>query len=250
MKLPKNKSKPKSNISDYSILLYGREKIGKTTLCSQFPNSLFLMCEPGGKSLSIYQIPIHSWKDMIEAIKLLESDTRFDTIVVDTADIAFKYCEERVCEKLAISHPSEEEWGKGWGAVKDEFTRVMSRIQKLGKGVIFTSHSEEKEIRKTSGQSSDRTQPTLSKQGRRVLEPMVDLWAYYTYTPDGSRSLVVEGSANISAGSRIKGRFVGISSIDMGSSEEDAYRNLITAFNSGSVAEKIVGKKKVKIIRR
>ena len=49
IKLPTKKSKIESDLSKYSILLYGKIKIGKTSLAAQFPDALFLMTEPGGK---------------------------------------------------------------------------------------------------------------------------------------------------------------------------------------------------------
>lgn len=236
MQLPTTKSKPLANLLEYSMMLYGREKIGKTTLASMFPDALFLMCEPGGKSLEIFQVPVNTWKDLIEAIDLLAKDKRFKTVIIDTVDIAFNLCQDHVCAKLAISHPSEEDFGKGWSAVRDEFSRQMTRIQKLGKGIIFISHSVEKEIRRRSGEASHRVEPTLSKQGRGVLEPMVDVWAYYSYTPQGGRELIIRGDADVSAGCRVKGHFVGISRIAMGKSEEEAYRALMAAFNRTSEA--------------
>lgn len=245
VKLPEKKSKPVDSLLAYSMLLYGREKIGKTTLASMYEDALFLMCEPGGKSLEIYQIPINNWSEILEVLKLLkENPGKFKTIVIDTVDLAFHYCQDYVCKSLAISHPSEEDYGKGWAAVKDEFSRVMTEIQKIGRGVLFISHAEEKEIRRRSGEVSDRIQPTLSKQGRRVLEPMVDIWAYYCYTPDGKRELIIRGDADIAAGCRITNHFVGISRIPMGTSEKEAYKNLLQAFNT----TKVVGKKSSKKI--
>ena len=236
IKLPVQKSVPINNLLMYTIFLYGREKIGKTSLASQFPDTLFLMCEPGGKSLSIYGVDINSWRDMLEAIALLEKDKRFKTVVVDTVDLALHFCQDYVCKKMAITHPSDEEYGKGWKAVSDEFRNAMVRLQKLGKGVIFISHAEEKQIKRRSGESSDRIQPTLSKLGRSVLEPMADLWAYYSYKPSGGRELVIRGDSDVSAGCRIREHFVGLSSIDMGRSEADAYKRFIAGFNQREAA--------------
>lgn len=237
MILPTTKSKPAASLQEYSILIYGREKIGKTSLASLFPDALFLMCEPGGKSLEIYQQPINTWRELIEAIDLLAKDKRFKTVVIDTVDLAFHMCQDHVCLKMAISHPSDEAFGKAWNAVRDEFSRQMTRIQKMGKGVVFISHAVEKEIKRRSGESSDRVQPTLSNQGRNVLEPMVDLWAYYAYNPTGGRELIIKGDADVSAGCRIEGHFAGISRIQMGKSKQEAYRALMAAFNRTSEAQ-------------
>lgn len=250
IQLPSQKSKPMNKMSDFSILLYGYEKIGKTSLASQFPDALFLMCEPGGKSLEIYQVEIKNWIDIKDVCTLLDkSKGKYKNIVIDTVDIAFNMCQDYVCKKLAIQHPSEEDFGKAWTMIRDEFIRVMSHVQKLGLGVIFISHAEEKEIKRRGGESTDRVQPTLAKQGRKVLEPMVDLWACYTYTDKGERELIIRGDSNVAAGCRIRDHFTGISRIPMGRSEKDAYELLIKAFNNQNINTTPVPVKKLTVRR-
>ncbi|HOK47887.1 MAG TPA: AAA family ATPase, partial [Bryobacteraceae bacterium] len=67
MALPTKKTPPRANLGDYSILIYGPTKIGKTTLASQFPEALFLATEPGLNALEAYQIPITSWDGLLAA---------------------------------------------------------------------------------------------------------------------------------------------------------------------------------------
>ena len=70
IKLPTKRTEIEKDLSKYTIFLYGREKIGKTTLAAQFPDALFLMFEPGAKSLEIFRIDINTWAEFLEAIKL------------------------------------------------------------------------------------------------------------------------------------------------------------------------------------
>src|SRR3990167_9705344 len=148
LSLPNEVSEPSNDISEYSILLYGREKIGKTTFAAQFPDAFFLLFEPGGKALSIYRREVLNWKDFLGYIKLLKEDDRFKTIVIDTVDLCYKACYDHIMEERGIDHPSEEDWGMAWNLIKDEFTRAMATIQKLGRGVILISHAQEKELKK------------------------------------------------------------------------------------------------------
>jgi len=245
--LPTKKTEVERDLSKYTIFIYGREKIGKTSLAAQFPDACFLMFEPGAKSLQIYRVDINNWSEFVEAIKLLKESKQFKTIVIDTVDLAFKYCTDYVCKKLAIFHPADEDWGKAYSMVRDEFTFWLSVLSKLNRGVILLSHAETREIKKIDG-VLNQSQATLSNQGRRVVEPMVDIWGYYFYK-DKSRFLQIRGNEEISAGCRLTENFVGVDKIPMGTNAKDAYKNFMSAFENKEGGEKVPPKQKL-IIRK
>jgi hypothetical protein len=230
MKLPTRKTEIETDLSKYTIFIYGREKIGKTSLAAQFPDALFLMFEPGSKSLEIFRMEINSWVEFVETCKLLKESTQYKTIVIDTVDLAFKYCSDYMCKKLVITHPSDEEWGKAWGLIRDEFTQWMSYLGKLNRGVIFISHAAERDIKRLKGDGY-LISPTLAKQGRTVIEPMVDIWGYYGYEGK-DRFLQLRGNEEINAGCRLTQNFIGIEKISMGNTVEQAYKNFMAAFNT------------------
>lgn len=250
MQLPKEKTTPKDSLKDFPILLYGRAKVGKTTLAAQFEDPLFLMLEPGAKSLSIFQIEVLTWKKFVEAIKLLEEDrSKFQTVVMDTVDRAYELCMESVCEDLGISHPQEQPYGQGWKAVDVEFINTMTRLQQTGRGIIYTSHYVEKEVEQLDGTVKTMTAPSLAKQGMKFIDRCVDLYAYYYYEEDGTRWIRVKGNGSVVAGSRINGHFEGIAKFSAGSSPKDAYEQFVRAFNNqkdGEVAVKSKMKFKIK----
>jgi hypothetical protein len=247
LKLPTKKSSIEKDLAKYAVFIYGREKIGKTSLAAQFPDALFLMFEPGGKSLEIYRADINSWLDFIEIFKQLQATDQFQTIIIDTIDLAFKYCSDYMCKKLAINHPSDEAYGKAYGLIRDEFSRWLSALGKLDRGVVYISHAVEKDIKKLKGDGY-LISPTLSKQGREVLEPMVDIWGYYGYD-NTDRFLQVKGDEEVNAGCRLTQNFVGVNKISMGKNPQQAYANFLAAFNKnkegGEVAPRklIIGRK-------
>ncbi len=129
MILPKEKSKPKKRLEDYSILLYGQPKIGKSTFCSQFDEPLFLATEAGLNALEVYQVAIPTWEKFLEACAAIaKGDHQFKTIVIDTVDNLWKSCSEYVRKRHNIHHESDLEWGKGWELVKDEFSRALTKL--------------------------------------------------------------------------------------------------------------------------
>lgn len=234
--LPTERSVPSNKLSDFLILLFGEKKIGKTDLTAQFPDTFHLMTEPGGKAQSIYQRPINNWREFQGYVKLLEKDKRFRNVTVDTADLLYQYAFDYVAQKEGFDHPSEEAYGKGWKAIRDEFSKWVLRLIATGKGVTFISHATEREIKMRGGEKYDRLQPTMSGQARDILEGLVDLWFYYGYD-GGNRVLTIQGSDYIGAGHRLKQNFrytdgTPISEIPMGHDAEEAYRNLIAAFQN------------------
>jgi hypothetical protein len=256
--LPTERSVPSTRLQDFTILLFGEKKIGKTDLTAQFPDTIHLMTEPGGKAQSIYQVPINRWQDFIGYVKLLEKDKgkarRFITASTDTADLLYQRCTEYVCAKLGIEHPSEEAYGKGWSAVREEFTKWTIRLIASGHGVIFISHATEKEIKMRGGETYNRISPTMAGQARDILEGIVDIWAYYGY--DGSRRvLTIRGSDHIGAGHRLKDNFKTptgepITEIDMGDSAEEGYANLMAAFNNKYVPKKRKEESDAPVVRK
>ena len=257
--LPTSLSVPIEDLGGYTILIYGKKKIGKTTLASMFSNSgrkvMFLFFEPGGKALSLYQESMSSWKKFTRFVQLLSQDKTFGTVVIDTADYAYDDCLTDVCLNMGIEHPADSAYGKGWNAVKTEFTKQIRLLLKSGKGIIFISHQKEVEVEERNGKTYDKTTNTLSSQAREVIEGIVDIWANYDYE-ENERVLTILGSKEVDAGHRLKKRFrytdgKPIRKISMGKSEEEAYSNFLSAFNNklinkeGEKNEVIIKKKSV-----
>lgn len=176
--LPKNtKGIDAANI--YTMLLYGPEGIGKTTFASCAEKPLFISTEAGTKFVDVFDRPCPDWTMFQQVVAELEKEfkegkQRFKTVVVDTIDIAYDHCQFYVCEHLGIDHPADEEWGKGYQAIRQEFTRQLARLSGMMTALIFISHEKSAEIR---GKliKTQRTVPTLANSGRRVILPMVDI---------------------------------------------------------------------------
>lgn len=225
---------PSDTLQDYSILLFGEKKIGKTRLASLFPDSYFIECEPGTKGVVHRGDPCGSWALFKKMVRLLRTD-KSRTVIVDTVDMAFSMCDDYVCAKLGVDDVSEEDWGKGWRALRKEFTDTMQKLMSMNKGVILISHSTEKEIKTRSGRKYDRVQPTMAGQARDICEAIVDIWAYFHYDGD-ARVLTIRGDEHISAGHRLDTRFQwegkAVRSIYMTDNPEQGIANFKACFNN------------------
>lgn len=165
-------------------------------------------CERVSKGLAAFDFNwerggVHNWDIFRAGVALLQKDDRFLTVGIDTVDAAYEHCKAWTCNKLGIDHPGDLGYGKGWNAVKSEFTRQLYAIQKTGRGIVFTSHSREVEITSHSGASYTRIQPSMPGQAFDVLKALTDFVFYADYLKDRSghtqRVLITEGDEIIEA---------------------------------------------------
>lgn len=236
--LPTDKSVPETDIKKYLILIYGKPKIGKTTLAAQFDDPLFLMFEGGAKSLSVYKTDINKWEDLKDVISELKKTSRYKTVVLDTYARAYELCMDYVCKEMDIDHPTDAGYGKGWDYLRREFVTQIGQLTVSNRGVILLCHATEKDIEQPDGTVKTMTAPDCSKQAMALLNREVDLYAYYYYGQNGKRYIRVKATDDVVAGNRINGHFGGISKFSAGSSPEEAYTNLINAFNNKVSEEK------------
>lgn len=234
--LATSKSKIVQNFMEYIFLLYGREGIGKSTLFSQFPNAYFILTEPGAKGLEIFKSDVTGWRDVRKVIDLLLQTKQFQYVVIDTADIAYEMALDYVCEEFGIEYPGEsasgkEDYGKSWKAVKKEFMFQIHRLIRSGRGVAFTSHAVDQEIKTKGGEKYSRIGPSMGKQARTAIEALVDyaFYADYARTIEGhvTRIMITQGDDSIFAKQRKgMGKFPTIMPLQ----EEGAYEAMQQGF--------------------
>lgn len=178
MGLPTTKTSGKPPLGKQSILLYGPAKIGKSTLCSYFPDTLFLATEPGLEFLSVYEQPVHNWMDFLTACKdLAAGEHGFKTVVIDTVDMLVLYCTEYICKRERINHPSDYEYGKGWSMVTMELRTKLTKLANMGLGIVMVSHMKMEEI-KTKSKSFNKQTISVTGENRKALLAMPNFVLY------------------------------------------------------------------------
>lgn len=214
MKLPTEYSEVVTDPSKVTMILYGPPKHGKSTIVSSFRNVLFAACEEGLNHIRTKKVGIGRWEDVIELADLLINEKHdFQTICFDTGSALFSYCEDYTCRQLGIDHPSDEEWGKGWKALKNNFQKQIMRLAVPDKngharfGLVFTGHDKTVEV-KGRVVKTKRTMCDLSGTARKVLLPMVDVIGYCGFRPGDNGEFTSErvvhfhGSETVEAGDR------------------------------------------------
>lgn len=132
----------------------------------------------------------------------------YDSIVVDTASIAWQLCEEYIKQRESVDSIRDIPWGQGWNMLKTEFSECWREITLLGFGILFIAHSKEKptEMRDEDGNAISAVCPDLPNNAYTIINSIVDIIGYLQVqmNPDGTteRFLYTRSTPTIFAGSR------------------------------------------------
>lgn len=238
--LPAVRSVIAEHFEDYTTLIHGFRKIGKTSLASMFENSLIMEFEPGSKALEVFSVKITDWDDFRGYIKSLERKKahKFRNVVIDTGDACYNRCFEYGCYHKNVKHPNDaKDYGATWKFIRQEFEEAHTRIMNMGLGLVVLAHSQEKEFEDRNGDKTEKIVPILSKAADEYYAGVLDSIFYYGYR-GGQRFLQVRGNESVIAGTRCASnnfrtpKGIPIARIPMGNSKEQSYRNLVGAFNN------------------
>ena len=196
----------------YSVFFYGEPKSGKTTTATKFPNHLLLAFEKGYSAIpGAMAQPINSWSEFKRALRQLkdpEVQKKFETIIIDTADIAYDYCEKYICANNNVDAIGDIGYGKGYSMVSKEFDDALRSIVQMNYGLVLISHSTDKTFTDESGKEFNQIVPTLGTRPRNIVSRMCDIIGYSRAVQNAegvtSTKLFMRGTPRYVAGSRFK----------------------------------------------
>ncbi len=203
----------------YSVFFYGEPKSGKTTTAVKFPKHLLLAFEKGYNAIpGAMAQPINSWSEFKKVLRQLkdpEVHKQFETIIIDTADVAYDYCVKYVCDNapradggFGVDSVSDIPYGKGYGMVSKEFDDNLRSIVQMDYGLVMISHSIDKTFTDEQGKEFNRIVPTLDRRAKNIVSRMVDIYGYArgVTESDGTNvtKLFLRGTPRFEAGSRFK----------------------------------------------
>lgn len=167
-----------------SIMVVGKSKSGKSTLCSEAPRPVFLMTENGVEALTgMVPISITSWTDFKQYVNQLctpQGRENFDTVVIDTYTnlilLLDKYIGGKLStEKQSLDFGSDAEYGKGTKAMRNELGIQLQKLANQGYILLNIVHAEDK-VDFDTGKSYIGTSLSNSLYG--VAEKFVDQIIY------------------------------------------------------------------------
>lgn len=161
------------------VVITGTEGIGKSTLASHAPDTLFIDTEGGTDQIDTRRISdIKSWDELKTVIdEVIATPSCCRTLVLDTADWAEGMCIRHICTKFKVSGIETLGYGKGYTYLYEEFGTLLEKLNKLiplGISVIIIAHAKmrKQELPEEQG-AFDRWELKLSRQ----VAPLVKEWA-------------------------------------------------------------------------
>ena len=200
------------DLRGYSVFLYGGWKTGKTTIAAKFPKALLLAFEKGYAAIpGVMALPINSWSDFKRVLRQLkepQAQEMYETIIIDTADIAYDLCTKYICANNNADSVSDIPYGKGYGMIEKEFDEALRSIVQLNFGLVIISHDTDKVFTDESKQQYNKIVPTLDKRANNICARLCDIIGYSRSVEDESGALVTKlfmrGTPRYEAGSRFK----------------------------------------------
>lgn len=200
------------DLRGYSVLFYGDPKSGKTSTAVKFPKHLLLAFEKGYAAIpGAMAKPINTWGEFLSTLRELKTDQAkeaFNTIIVDTADIAYDLCERYICAQNDVDAIGDIPYGKGYGLVAQEFDEKLRSIVQMDYGLVMISHSQDKTFKDESGQETQRITPTLPNKAQTIVSRMCDIIGYSRAVLNEKEELetrlFMRGTPRFVAGSRFK----------------------------------------------
>jgi hypothetical protein len=265
VRLPSVPNKPPDKLTDYSFLIYGEKGVGKSSLAAQFPDvEAHFMFEMGRRNLRIKQIPDHrrkedplTWTRFQQYVSLLLSEKAPGRVVIDTLDLCAKSCQDHWAQKLGVpSLNGLKDFGRSWDLMKGDWQNTFSQLIWKGWRLTFLSHARNrpKNVKALNREETrhlpdseaelwmpNETQPTATGWATDWSKIPTDFAGYFGYLGH-ERVLFLRGFETFYTACNTDEHFLQKSRcerageplhiIPMGSSPQEAYRNLQASWNN------------------
>lgn len=207
------------DLRGYSVFFYGEPKSGKTTIATKFPRHLLLAFEKGYNAIpGAMAQPVNTWAEFRKVLRQLKDEAvkqQFETIIIDTADIAYDLCEKYICSNakrsdggFGVDSIADIPFGKGYTMVAKEYDECLRSIIQMDYGLVLISHSVDKTFKDEQGKEYNQIVPTLGNKPRAIVSRMCDIIGYSRSVQDEdgttSTKLFMRGTPRYVAGSRFK----------------------------------------------
>lgn len=166
------------------VLIYGTEGVGKSTFGAHAPLPVFLPVERGSDHLDVARFPTPtSWRDALECLDELRSQSEYSTIVIDTLDALEPLCWDHVCATRpdkAGKRPSSIEaygYGAGYALAAEEWRALLAKLDTLhirGMHVVLVAHATIKRFENPLGENFDRWELKLHKLASALMREWSD----------------------------------------------------------------------------
>lgn len=127
------------------MVIMAEPGVGKSTFALGAPKPFFVTTDGNYEWLEDFgakeedHIRVNNWS---EFKKIATMDlSKYDTIVFDLIEDAFKMCEAAFCKAEGIRYVGEKDYGQGYSITREDFFLEVCKLINLDKHIIFITHS-------------------------------------------------------------------------------------------------------------
>lgn len=154
------------------ILIHSnKRKLGKTLVGTQLNKPHYLRFEQGINAISgVPYSALTGWKDFKQVNKQLtapetleKAQEQIETVIIDTADVAIKWCQFYVCAQGKVTRLNDGNNGYGlWSEYENEWFKELNKLINAGYCLYIIAHSEfDKDLGKFVPKGDKRTMDLL-----------------------------------------------------------------------------------------
>lgn len=171
-----------------SILLYGVDGVGKTSLAAEFPSPIYLATE-GERPPSDVEMAtpgtVESLDDVFNVFRdLLETEHDFKTVIVDSLDGLEPLVWRATCARLGINSIEEPGYGRGYIETDTEWSDYLGGVAALTRAGLYVVQLAHPEVIRFDSPITDpysRYQPKLHKRANALVREKADVVAFMNY---------------------------------------------------------------------
>lgn len=164
------------------ILIYGVEKIGKSSWAAAADNPIFIPTEDGQGQINCNRLPLaRTYEAVLNYIgALIEREHPYKTLVIDSADWLERLIWTKVCQDSNVKsiELAAGGYGKGYGAALVYWSEILEALDAANAErhmqIILIAHSQVERYEDPESPAYDRYSPKLHK---KTSGPLVTEWA-------------------------------------------------------------------------
>lgn len=134
---------------NYSFMLYGKEKKGKTTFVYNLfkDRVLFIGTEKRHDAIPGIKVQhITTWSEYLTVLSQLRQPAvkeLYDVICIDTTANLYDFLETYIKNKHSVQNIGDVPYGQGWSELKTEWNKGLRSLQDFGYTPVFVFHAKE-----------------------------------------------------------------------------------------------------------
>jgi hypothetical protein len=190
------------------VLVYGSEKVGKSTFAAGAPKPIFLGAENGTERLDVERLQPSSWAEAVDWVGDLATEAHdYKTLVVDPVNWLEPMCWAAVVgESGATIESFDGGYGKGYVAALGLWRVFLLGLEKCwrrGMNIVIVAHSQVKSFQNPEGPAFDRYELAMNAKAAGLLKQWADAVLFARLETFTKLDPVTKKAKGYSSGARV-----------------------------------------------